>query len=321
MNAPASHPADALLSLAYGELPAEEARSVQAHLDGCAECAATLSGYRAVREAVRALPRELPAAARVEPLLLAAQAATDKARRRRRTQWTGSLLAGAAAAALALFALRPSRAPESTAAVASAPAAVPVPPGALALNTVPRPEDRPARREVDDVARPAGVPAKTARAKAAPAEALARRDVVVAAPAQALEAKKAQSPLPQAAAGAAPNLSLPAAARVGAAGASVPSTAGAAVGASADTAAPLPAAAQRTQDEAQRKALLLRLKEASPGEALPLLWQLCTLEERLGHAGEARAACTKVVEGYPGTPEATAARAALQRLGPAPSPP
>jgi hypothetical protein len=323
VNAPASHPADALLSFVYGELPAEEARSVQAHLDGCAECAATLAGYRAVREAARALPRELPAAARVEPLLQAAQAAAARARRRRRAVWTGCFAAGAAAAALALFALRPTQAPESPAAMASAPAAAPVPPGALALNTAPRAEERGAVREAEDVTRPAAVAAKTTRAKAAPAqpEALTRRDVAALAEAPAKEAKKAELSPPQAPAPASASVHPSAAARMAAGGASAPATAGAVAGASADAATSPEAVAQRTRDEARRQALLLRLKDASPAQALPLLSELCTLQERLGHPGEARAACTRVVEGYPGTPEATAARAALQRLGPGPLPP
>lgn len=42
------------------ELTPDELRRMRAHVDGCAECAATLAGYRQLRSAIRALPQPVP---------------------------------------------------------------------------------------------------------------------------------------------------------------------------------------------------------------------------------------------------------------------
>jgi Putative zinc-finger len=103
----ASHPRDALLDLVYGELSADEAQAVQRHVDGCAACAETVAGYRAVRSAARALPREARGTAGLESLLHHGALAAARARRRRVVRWAGPLAAAAAAAFVAVVALRP----------------------------------------------------------------------------------------------------------------------------------------------------------------------------------------------------------------------
>jgi len=69
MSPAASHPSDALLGLVYGELDKDEAQRVQAHLEGCPACAATVADYRAVRRAAAVLPRELSSPNGLESLL------------------------------------------------------------------------------------------------------------------------------------------------------------------------------------------------------------------------------------------------------------
>jgi len=92
----AGHPRDALLDLVYGELPADQARGVQRHVDGCAECAATVAGYRAVRSAAAGLRVDAPGAG-LDSLLHDAGQAARRARRRRVLRWAGPVAAGAAA--------------------------------------------------------------------------------------------------------------------------------------------------------------------------------------------------------------------------------
>uniref|UniRef100_UPI001F56C076 anti-sigma factor family protein n=1 Tax=Anaeromyxobacter oryzisoli TaxID=2925408 RepID=UPI001F56C076 len=107
---------EALLDLAYGELPAREAREVEAHAAGCDECGAALRRLRETRALVSALPPE-PAPEAGERILLAAAREAVRDRRRRRWMpswlWRGTIAAVTAAAAVALsyrlYALRPAR--------------------------------------------------------------------------------------------------------------------------------------------------------------------------------------------------------------------
>jgi anti-sigma factor RsiW len=67
---------DRLLEFAYGELPSHEASAVDAHVQGCARCAAALADIRSVRSTMRQLPvEEAPDAGLASLLALAEQQA------------------------------------------------------------------------------------------------------------------------------------------------------------------------------------------------------------------------------------------------------
>jgi len=61
------------LALLDEELPGEEARRVQAHLEACRDCQAGWTGYRSTVERVRALEREKAPAALASRILLRVQ--------------------------------------------------------------------------------------------------------------------------------------------------------------------------------------------------------------------------------------------------------
>jgi hypothetical protein len=107
VTAEAPHPHDALLPLVYGELSDAEARSVQRHVDGCPACAETVAGYRAVRSAAAALPREMEGASGLASLLHYGEQAAARARRRRGWRWLWPVAAGMAAIWVAVVAVRP----------------------------------------------------------------------------------------------------------------------------------------------------------------------------------------------------------------------
>ncbi|BDG03790.1 anti-sigma factor family protein [Anaeromyxobacter oryzae] len=106
-----------LLDLAYGELPAREARDVEAHAGECTECRDALRRIRETRGMMAALPPE-PAPEEGERILLAAAREAASARRDRRRSrlvpgwlWGGSIAAVAALAVAVvsyrIFAMRP----------------------------------------------------------------------------------------------------------------------------------------------------------------------------------------------------------------------
>lgn len=72
-----------LLDLAYGELPPRDARRLEAHAEGCAECRAELARIQETRRLMAALPQE-PAPERGERILLAA---AREAAGRRKARW------------------------------------------------------------------------------------------------------------------------------------------------------------------------------------------------------------------------------------------
>jgi hypothetical protein len=74
MNQPSAHRyEDKLLELAYGELPAAEARSVEAHVKGCARCSGALRDIEGVRRQMSQLAAEPAPDAGLESLLAYAQ--------------------------------------------------------------------------------------------------------------------------------------------------------------------------------------------------------------------------------------------------------
>jgi Putative zinc-finger len=345
MSAPSPHPGDALLALVYGEVSKDEAERLQQHLDGCPECASNVESYRAVRRATRALPRELPSAAGLDSLLHFGAQAAARARRRRTALWTGSLLSSLAAAALAVLFLRPPGIPEGGPVTASAPPSV----GALAQNEVPvagKPDG--SRKDEFSGARPGSGPAalsKRASEKAAPAftadKRRARDEVALAespglaaadeARAPSLAQKTLAAPMAKRAAVVA-EARQSAGAIAGAQNAVAPPASPArspAAGAAAVRAESLPAgertadvaalpdagsSAQRLRDEARRQVLLSKLEGASVESARGLLLELCALEARLSHPADAVRVCTRVVQQYPDTAEARAAKAQLEAL-------
>jgi anti-sigma factor RsiW len=70
---------DRLLDFAYGELPAQEARLVESHLQGCTRCTELLDGIRGVRTTMAQLPMEPAPDAGLESLLAYAQQAARNA--------------------------------------------------------------------------------------------------------------------------------------------------------------------------------------------------------------------------------------------------
>jgi hypothetical protein len=66
---------DRLLDFVYGELPPQEARAVESHLEGCSRCSQLLDGIRGVRTTMAQLPMEPAPDAGLESLLAYAQQA------------------------------------------------------------------------------------------------------------------------------------------------------------------------------------------------------------------------------------------------------
>lgn len=99
---------DALLDFAYGELPADEARRVEEHVQGCPRCSDELGALRGVRVAFAQLPREEAPDAGLESLLAYAnqRARQNVAGPAPRATWVRRLVLGlASAGALGLVAV------------------------------------------------------------------------------------------------------------------------------------------------------------------------------------------------------------------------
>ena len=92
-----THPDDdRLLELAYGEMPASEARALRQHVDGCARCRQVLDGIAEVRTAFRSIPGEPPPERGLDSLLAYGEQAAARARSRRSLRILGLLSAAAA---------------------------------------------------------------------------------------------------------------------------------------------------------------------------------------------------------------------------------
>lgn len=144
-----THPDDdRLLELAYGEVPASEARALRHHVDGCARCRQVLDGIAEVRTAFRSIPGDAPPEQGLESLLAYGEQAAARARSRRGGLRILGLLSAAAVLALVWLVIPTSRTP-SPDGLASAPA--PAGTDLLAQAEAPRPAaqgDR-ARDELD----------------------------------------------------------------------------------------------------------------------------------------------------------------------------
>jgi hypothetical protein len=117
-----THPEDdRLLELAYGEMPASEARTLRQHVEGCARCRGVLDGIAEVRSAFRSVPSEPAPERGLESLLAYGAQAAERARSRRGGLRILGLLSAAAALAVVWLVLPVShkeaegvaRAPES----------------------------------------------------------------------------------------------------------------------------------------------------------------------------------------------------------------
>lgn len=96
-----AHPGDdRLLELAYGEVPASEARAVRQHVDGCARCRGVLEGIAEVRTAFRSVPAAPAPERGLESLLAYGEQAAARARSRRGGLRLLGLLSAAAALAV-----------------------------------------------------------------------------------------------------------------------------------------------------------------------------------------------------------------------------
>jgi len=117
-----THPDDdRLLELAYGEVPASEARALRQHVDGCSRCLAVLDGIAEVRTAFRSVPTEPAPERGLDSLLAYGEQAAARARSRRGgLRILGILSAAAALAVVWLVLPTPHKQVES---VARAPAA------------------------------------------------------------------------------------------------------------------------------------------------------------------------------------------------------
>jgi hypothetical protein len=364
-----SHPTDALLALVYGELSADTARTVQRHVDGCAECSATVDDYRAVRGAASALPRELPAPAGLESVLHYGERAAARARVKRGLRWVWPLAVSAVAVWVGVVALRP---PTENAAVDALarkqPTVLPreetakeAPP--LLAGKVDMPASAPpvARNEAESPALrvaenaavgsgSAGGPSGAVRAAAprpapvaqAPGKSERRVSAAPGAAADAMataekqaRARDKDAPAAEAKAGTASYAEATLAT-----GQESPATAGAKLAKKSVEASPLaprgrddlptvpgavaaPAApvvlapvdgGVSNADQARRATLYVRLRETRGVQLLPVLVELCGLEARLGHPKDAVGFCQRVVNEYPGTPEAAAAQRQIDLL-------
>jgi hypothetical protein len=96
------HPEDdRLLELAYGEVPAPEARALRQHVDGCARCRGVLDGIAEVRSAFQSVPAEPAPERGLESLLAYGAQAAARARSRRGGLRILGILSAAAALAIA----------------------------------------------------------------------------------------------------------------------------------------------------------------------------------------------------------------------------
>jgi hypothetical protein len=117
-----NHPDDdRLLELAYGEVPAPEARALRQHVDGCARCRQMLDGIAEVRTAFRSIPADTPPERGLESLLAYGEQAAARARSRRGGLRILGLLSAAAAFAL-VWLVVPTHRPSDGLARAPAPA-------------------------------------------------------------------------------------------------------------------------------------------------------------------------------------------------------
>ena len=103
---PQAHDQDRLLEYAYGELAPPEAKSFEAHLQSCAECARALEDIRSVRRTMGQLPTVPAPNAGLDSLLAYAQQAARRAQagpESRSSFWKWLLLPGSGALALVLL--------------------------------------------------------------------------------------------------------------------------------------------------------------------------------------------------------------------------
>ncbi|MGZ5957341.1 MAG: zf-HC2 domain-containing protein [Myxococcaceae bacterium] len=155
-----THPDDdRLLELAYGEVPAAEARALRTHVDGCPRCRTVLDGIAEVRTAFRSIPSEPAPDRGLDSLLAYGEQAAARARSRRGGLRILGVLSAVAALALVWLVLPPSN--RQIAGEAQAPAARPS--DALARADTERP---PAQGDLaKDEASEKGTPAPPAGAK------------------------------------------------------------------------------------------------------------------------------------------------------------
>ncbi|MGZ6077552.1 MAG: zf-HC2 domain-containing protein, partial [Myxococcaceae bacterium] len=155
-----THPDDdRLLELAYGEVPAAEARALRTHVDGCPRCRTVLDGIAEVRTAFRSIPPEPAPDRGLDSLLAYGEQAAARARSRRGGLRILGVLSAVAALALVWLVLPPSN--RQIAGEAQAPAARPS--DALARADTERP---PAQGDLaKDEASEKGTPAPPAGAK------------------------------------------------------------------------------------------------------------------------------------------------------------
>ncbi|RPH72911.1 MAG: hypothetical protein EHM78_01275 [Myxococcaceae bacterium] len=162
-----THPEDdRLLELAYGEVPASEARALRQHVDGCARCRKVLDGISEVRTAFRSIPEEPAPEKGLESLLAYGEQAAARARSRRGGLRILALLSAATAFAVVWLMLPGSSRRSDT--LVQAPATKP--PDVLAQAEVPREpvQGAPARDEADRVKDAKENEAKTLRRLASP---------------------------------------------------------------------------------------------------------------------------------------------------------
>jgi len=105
-----THPEDdRLLELAYGEVPAAEARALRTHVDACARCRTVLDGIAEVRTAFRSVPPEAAPDRGLESLLAYGEQAAARARSRRGGLRILGVLSAVAALAVVWLVIPPSR--------------------------------------------------------------------------------------------------------------------------------------------------------------------------------------------------------------------
>ncbi|HME91081.1 MAG TPA: zf-HC2 domain-containing protein, partial [Myxococcaceae bacterium] len=104
MNPTSQHLEGKLLDYAYGELSEGEAKTVEAHLSDCPQCADSLTAMKQVRRTMAQLPIAAAPQAGLESLLAYAQkAAETRARPARRRTWLRWIVPAGSIAALSLI--------------------------------------------------------------------------------------------------------------------------------------------------------------------------------------------------------------------------
>ncbi len=184
MSAGVHHSEDKLLDFVYGELPAPEAATVDAHVRTCAKCGQSLAQIRGVRQVFSPLPMVAAPEAGLESLLAYAEQHARRAREAKSPRWRRWVAAFASAAALLVVGVVALRASEE-----APPSAASTVLGDEAVRRKARSEDEFSDKQAKAVAR-----AEAVQAQEAAKEGARPRDVGPPSPPSAVAANEPSPP-------------------------------------------------------------------------------------------------------------------------------